>query len=113
MARLVGHLAIKTNYLHTRQIMAHANLKVGRVMRGRHLDRPCAKRSVDHVVRHNWYFALHDWQNSRAPNNVFVTWVFRIYGNGSITQDRFGARRSDANILRLCLALDRFERIAY
>src|SRR5579885_2607965 len=94
-------------------MVAQANLKVHRVVRGRHLDSSCAKGLIDGGIPDYRDLASNHRHDGVAPDDVFVAWIERIDGHSSIAKNRLRARRGNADIALPLLALLRHKRIAY
>src|SRR5579859_70098 len=110
---LFGHLAVEADHLYARQVVAHPDLEVGRVVRGRDLDRAGAKAGVHRFIGDDGNFAPDDRQDSHTPDDVLIARVVWVDGHAGIAQDGLRARGRHADIARLLLALQRLERVAH
>ena len=107
-----GHLRVEADDLDALQVVPVPDLEVGRVMRGRDLDRARAERLVNGLVCDDRDAPVHDRQDGVAAHEVAVARVVGIDGDGGVAQDRLRARRGDGDVARVRLAGERLQRIA-
>ena len=71
------------------QIVTASNLKVVRIMSRCDLYASCSKFFINILISDNRDFSVCQRKFKHLANKIFVTLIFRIYGNSSITQQSF------------------------
>jgi len=82
------------------QAVAEADLKVVRVMCGRHLDCAGAEIQLHIVVRNDGNLAVHDRQDAGLSDELFKALVVRVHGHAGIAHHGFRAGRRDDEVAR-------------
>ena len=77
-------------YLNYFKPVTFTDLKVVGVMSRCNFNTARTEILIDIFIGNNGYFSADKRQNKSFAYNIFISLIFGIYGNGSITQKRFG-----------------------
>ena len=78
-----------------RQVVPLADLKVVEVVRRRNFHRAGALFGVGVFIRNDGYLTSDEWQQHCLSDEIFITLVVGMHGNGCVTEHRLGPRRCD------------------
>ena len=91
LSAVIGHVGVIGHHVDYRQIMAQANLKVIRVMRRGDLYHAGSEFHINIIVGDNRDFPADQRQSQCLAHQMPVSFILRIYRDGSISEHSFRA----------------------
>ena len=94
----VYDLCVVVEYEDILEVMPLSDLKVVRVVAGRHLDAAGAEVHLDIVVGDDGYLAAHERQDAGLADDVRVALVVRVHGDAGVAQHGLGTGSGDDEV---------------
>ena len=88
LSGLLVHPPVEPDHRELGQLVVAADLEVGRVVAGCHLERACAEFGLDALVRDHRHTTLDERDDHLCPHQVAVALVVRMHGNRDVGEDR-------------------------